>query len=86
MIVEAVTSGTPVIASRISGNVGMLGAGYSGYFEPGDAPGLARLLQRALRDPAWLARLREQCAARRPLFRPAVEARAVRSLVADLVE
>ena len=84
VIVEAVTAGTPVIASRIPGNVGMLGARYSGYFEPGDAAGLARLMRRALRDPECLARLREQCAARRPLFRPAAEASAIRRLVANL--
>jgi len=85
VIVEAVTSGTPVIASRISGNVGMLGKRYPGYFEAGDAAGLARLLARALREPRFLARLREGCAARRPLFSPAREARAVRRLVAELL-
>ena len=85
VIVEAVTSGTPVVATRIPGNVGMLGKRYSGYFEPGDAAGLARILQRALREPAYLARLREQCARRRSLFRPAAEARAVHRLVARLL-
>ena len=85
VIVEAVTSGTPVIASRIPGNVGMLGKRYAGYFEPGDALALAKALTRALREPAFLARLRAGCAARRPLFNPAAEARAVRSLVAGLL-
>jgi glycosyltransferase involved in cell wall biosynthesis len=84
VIVEAVTSGTPVIASRIPGNVGMLGARYAGYFEPGDAAGLARLLHRALREPAYLERLCRQCAARRALFRPAREAAALRRLLAEL--
>jgi putative glycosyltransferase (TIGR04348 family) len=85
VIVEAVTAGTPVIASRIPGNVGMLGRRYSGYFEPGDAQGLADLLVRALREPAYLALLRRQCAARRALFRPAAETRAVRRLVAGML-
>jgi putative glycosyltransferase (TIGR04348 family) len=85
VIVEAVTAGTPVVASRIPGNVGMLGKRYAGYFEPGDALGLAKLLRRTLREPAFLARLREQCAQRRPRFRPATEARAVRRLVAELL-
>src|SRR5205085_6078459 len=40
VIMEAVCSGTPVIASRIAGNVGMLGADYEGYFEHGDAAAL----------------------------------------------
>ena len=85
VIVEAVNSGTPVVASRIPGNIGMLGKRYSGYFDPGDAAALARMLQRALREPAFVARLREQCDSRRPLFRPATEARAVRGLVAALL-
>jgi putative glycosyltransferase (TIGR04348 family) len=85
VIVEAVTAGTPVIASRVPGNVGMLGKRYAGYFEPGDARALARRLERALREPSWLARLRSQCAERRPLFRPATEMRAVRRLVAELL-
>ena len=34
VIMEATLSGTPVLASRIDGNVGMLGADYAGYFEP----------------------------------------------------
>lgn len=73
VVMEAVRSGTPVLASRISGNVGMLGDDYEGYFEPGDAPGLVRLLERARDDAAMLPRLREQCALRAPLFDPARE-------------
>lgn len=85
VVVEAVTAGTPVIASRISGNVGMLGADYPGYFEPRDAPELTALLVRALREPRWLGALRRACDGRRALFRPAAEARAVRSLAAALL-
>ena len=46
VIMEAVRSGTPVLASRVDGNVGMLGPDYAGYFECGDAAGLAELLLR----------------------------------------
>jgi len=46
VVMEAVRSGTPVLASRIDGNVGMLGHDYTGYFEWGDAAGLAALLRR----------------------------------------
>ena len=49
-------SGTPVLASRIAGNVGMLGADYAGYFEPDDAEGLAALLQRCRDEAAILLR------------------------------
>lgn len=85
VIVEAVTAGTAVVASRIPGNVGMLGRGYRGYFEPGDAAALARLLARALEAPAFLRGLEAQCARRRKLFAPAAEARAVRRLVRELL-
>lgn len=46
VIMEAVRSGTPVLASRIAGNQGMLGDDYAGYFELGDAAALAGLLRR----------------------------------------
>ena len=85
VVVEAVMSGTPVAASRISGNVGLLGTDYGGYFEPGDASGLAALLTRALREPSYLQGLERQCARRRTLFAPAAEARCVRRLVAEMV-
>jgi putative glycosyltransferase (TIGR04348 family) len=84
VIVEAITAGTPVIASRISGNVGMLGRDYPGYFEPRDASGLAHRLEQALREPGYLRSLRAACGERAALFRPAAEARAVRRLVATL--
>jgi putative glycosyltransferase (TIGR04348 family) len=84
VIVEAITAGTPVIASRIPGNVGMLGRGYPGFFEPRDASGLALRLVQALQQPEYLRSLRDACAERASLFRPAAEARAVRKLVAAL--
>lgn len=78
VVSEALTAGVPVIASRISGNIGMLGSGYRGYFPAGDARELARLLRRAESDAGFLAILGRQCAARRPLISPAREKRALR--------
>jgi len=83
VIIEAVTSGVPVLASRIPGNVGMLGRDYDGYFPPGDAARLALLLDRTSRDAVFLNRLRQQCALRAPLFAQAREAAEVSKLVAD---
>ena len=85
VIVEAVASGTPVLASRMSGNVGMLGRDYPGYFEVRDASALADHLVRLHADRSWLPALKKACALRAPLFRPTAEARAVRRLVADLL-
>ena len=83
VIIEAVASGVPVLASRIPGNVGMLGRDYEGYFAPGDPAQLAGLLERASRDADFLSRLRQQCARRAPLFAPARERAEVIKLVAD---
>lgn len=84
VIIEAVTSGVPVLASDISGNRGMLGDDYAGYFPPGDAAALARLIDRSIADPAFYATLRSQCAARAPLFAPATEQAALLDLVDNL--
>ncbi|MEW6025190.1 MAG: selenoneine biosynthesis selenosugar synthase SenB [Pseudomonadota bacterium] len=85
VIIEAVTSGVPVLASHIDGNRGMLGNGYAGYFAPGDAAALARLLERLAGDPDFDALLRRQCAARAPLFAPAAEQAALCDLVDNLL-
>jgi glycosyltransferase involved in cell wall biosynthesis len=85
VIIEAVTSGVPVLASSISGNRGMLGDDYAGYFPSGDAAALARLAERSVEDPAFYALLRRQCAARAPLFAPGVERAALLDLVDNLL-
>lgn len=85
VVMEAVRSGTPVLASRVPGNVGMLGAGYAGYFPAGDAPALAALLRRC-RDTqdGLLARLAAQCALRAPLFDAERERGALLGLLEEL--
>jgi putative glycosyltransferase (TIGR04348 family) len=90
VLMEAVCSGTPVLASRIDGNVGMLGADYAGYFDWGDAAGLAQLLRKCRAsqgDPSgFLAKLQMQCAARAPLFAPEAESAKLNALVAAVLE
>jgi putative glycosyltransferase (TIGR04348 family) len=85
VIIEAVTSGVPVLASDISGNRGMLGDDYAGYFTPGDAGALAALIERSIADRAFDALLRRQCAARAALFLPAAEQAALLDLVDNLL-
>ena len=86
VVIEAVTSGTPVIASRIDGNVGLLGDGYAGYFPCGDAGALADLLVQCRDDPAMLATLQRQCAARAADFHPLQERATLLALAEDLLE
>jgi len=85
VIAEAARIGTPVLASRIAGNLGMLGRGYPGCFGFGDERALARLIARAAREPAFYARLGRALRARRALFAPAAERRALAALVRELL-
>ena len=85
VVIEAVRSGTPVLASRVDGNVGLLGERYDGYFAVGDAAALATLLQRLRDEPAMLAHLQEQVASRAALFEPKRERAALHELLADLL-
>jgi putative glycosyltransferase (TIGR04348 family) len=84
VVIEAVRSGVPVLASAIDGNIGLLGADYDGYFPAGDAAALAALMRRFLADEAFALHLAAQCDGRERLFWPAAERRAVRGLL-DLV-
>jgi putative glycosyltransferase (TIGR04348 family) len=83
VVVEAVTAGTPVVGSRMSGNVGMLGGGYAGYFDVGDPGSLAELLQRACTDVAFRDLLQAQCALRAPRFAPEAEREHLASALAN---
>ena len=73
VLIEAVTSGVPVLGSDIAGNRGMLGADYPGWFAAGDAGGLAALISRAANDPGYYATLARRCAEQVSLFSPARE-------------
>ncbi len=73
VIAEAARIGTPVLASRVPGNVGMLGRDYPGFFPLGDARALARRMLRARSESAFYRRLRSALQARRTLFAPAAE-------------
>src|SRR4029450_6371469 len=66
VISEAVVAGVPVLASRVDGNVGLLGRDYPGYFPVGDTRALARLLERVEGEPAFVARLAKAIARRAP--------------------
>jgi putative glycosyltransferase (TIGR04348 family) len=84
VISEAVVCGVPILASRMDGNVGLLGADYPGYFAVGDTRALAHLMGRIETDRGFLAKLRRAIARRAPLFRPERETAAWRRLLAEL--
>jgi putative glycosyltransferase (TIGR04348 family) len=84
VVTEALTAGVPVIASRISGNIGMLGRDYAGFFPLGEERALAALLSRAETDKAFYRKLQRQCAQRKPRVAPGRERAALKSLLAGL--
>lgn len=80
-VCEAIAFGTPVLASRIPGNTGILGKRYPGLYDPGDTHGLARLIERAATSRQFYERLRAACEGLRPLVEPEGELRAWRDLL-----
>ena len=85
VIGEAAVLGVPVLATRVNGNVGLLGDDYAGYFTPGDEAGLAALMLRAETDGKFYAKLEKQIRAKAPMFEPAREKAAIQALVEELV-
>ena len=81
---EAIVAGTPVLASRISGSVGILGEEYAGYFEVGNTSELARLMSRAETDKKFFAELKRHCGRLVSLFDPAMEEAAWATLLEEL--
>src|SRR5579864_209120 len=84
VISEAIVDRTPVLASRIPGSVGLLGADYPGYFPVGDTQALTELLMRAESDPRFYSRLAKHCARLQPLFRPSEERASWRKLSREI--
>jgi putative glycosyltransferase (TIGR04348 family) len=77
VVCEALRIGVPVLASRISGNLGLLGSGYGGYFPVGDERALARLITRAVNDRSFYRRLEKSVNRLRSMVSPQAEARAL---------
>jgi putative glycosyltransferase (TIGR04348 family) len=85
VIMEAVCSGVPVIASRIPGNMGMLGEDYAGLFPVGDAKALADMLIRFRHDATFEQLLKKQCALRAPLFSAEHERKGLLTIVQSVL-
>lgn len=85
VVSEAIAMGVPVLASNVSGNIGLLGKAYPAYYPVGDDKALAALLARAAADPAWLAQMAKKIAARSKQGDPARERAALARLLAEVV-
>ena len=84
VVSEAIAIGVPVLASNVSGNIGLLGKAYPAYYAVGEDQALALLLARAARDTVWLAQLAKKVAARSKQGEPARERAALARLLANL--
>lgn len=81
---ESIVHGTPVLASRIPGNVGLLGEDYEGYFDVGDTRQLRARLMEAETDTDFYARLQSQVKSQAHLFRREHEIASWRKLLNSL--
>jgi putative glycosyltransferase (TIGR04348 family) len=84
VVSEALALRVPVIASRISGNIGMLGRDYPGYYPVGNERELAKLLGRLETDRHFYKSLQRACRVRARLFTPERERAALAALLAEL--
>jgi putative glycosyltransferase (TIGR04348 family) len=84
VVCEALRIGVPVLASRIPGNIGLLGAGYAAYFPVEDEGALAGLISRAASDARFYRELKKQVAALRPMVAPQAEAKALLAALSGL--
>jgi putative glycosyltransferase (TIGR04348 family) len=84
VISEAVAASVPILASRISGSVGLLGPDYPGYFPFGDTRALADLIERAESNAEYYAELLDRCARLAPLVEPARERQTWAALLQEL--
>ena len=81
---EAIAASVPIIASRVDGNVGILGNDYPGYFDVGDTRQLTRLLTRAENSTGYLAELRSRSNKLALLTDPAREVEAWSELMREI--
>ncbi len=81
---EAVSVGTPVISTRISGSIGLLGEDYPGFYEAGDVDGLRQLLLEAESEGLFNNALAAHRSRLRRVFKPSREHRAWERLLEEL--
>jgi putative glycosyltransferase (TIGR04348 family) len=84
VVSEAIACGVPILGSRISGIVGLLGPHYPGYFAFGDTRALASLLLKAETDAKFYQGLREQVLRLQRFVDPQTECTAWRELLTEL--
>lgn len=85
-ISEALVNDVPILATRITAMIGMLGADHPGLFDVGDTQGLAQLMLRAEQSKSFYASLIAAGKKRKQLFKPAAEMKRWRELMRELAD
>lgn len=83
MVSEAIACGTPILASDIPGNRGLLG-NYEGYFPVGDTETLRERLEQFERQPVYRRALVEHVESLQGLVEPDREQETWRELLEEL--
>ncbi len=81
VVSEALSADVPIIASNISGNVGMLGPDYLGYYPLGNETALATALSRAESDKKFYEQLQNQCRLRAKRITPEQELAGLKKII-----
>ena len=84
VVSEAIMADLPIIASKIDGNIGLLGTNYNGYYPAEDTQALTKLLIRIEIDAAFLKELSAQIRALKPKFTEKQELAAWEALLNNL--
>lgn len=81
VVSEAIATGTPLLASKIPGNTGLLGEDWPALFPPDDAAALAALLERLARDLPFHDELCRRTLSLQPKIQPERELEALAEVV-----
>ena len=81
---EAIVDYIPILASKIPGNVGLLGEDFPGYFKPGNTKELTELMIKAETDVGFYQELTTRCAMLARYFRPERERTAWNKLIKEI--
>ena len=84
VVSEALVANVPIIASEISGNIGLLGSDFAGYFRVGDEVSLAERIRQAEVEERFLESLEQQGRALASLFTPDQELAAWQKVLAAI--
>jgi glycosyltransferase involved in cell wall biosynthesis len=83
-ICEAIALRTPVIASAIPGNIGVLGSEYPGLFRPDDAESLAAILDKFSDSGEFRNELKQHCDRLKTVFSVEQEKKAWSALIKQI--